>query len=59
MNFLSIFGAGKAEKKKKKNKRADRIENEVYALKTVKMYVSSLMGSGPKKQECQDTCCML
>ncbi len=23
------------------------------------MYVSSLMGSGPKKQECQDTCCML
>lgn len=56
---MSIFGAGKAEKKKKKNKRADRIENEVYALKTVKMYVSSLMGSGPKKQECQDTCCML
>lgn len=23
------------------------------------MYVSSLMGSGPKKQECQDTCCIL
>lgn len=59
MNFLSIFGAGKSEKKKKKNKRSDRVENEVYALKGVKMYVSSLMGSGPKKQECQDTCCML
>lgn len=59
MNFLSIFGAGKSEKKKKKNKRADRTENEFYALKGVKMYVSSLMGSGPKKQECQDTCCML
>jgi len=50
MNFLSIFGAGKSEKKKKKNKRSDRVENEVYALKGVKMYVSSLMGSGPKKQ---------
>jgi hypothetical protein len=25
MNFLSIFGAGKSEKKKKKNKRSDRI----------------------------------
>ncbi len=23
------------------------------------MQVSSEMGSGPKKQECQDTCCML
>lgn len=23
------------------------------------MHVSSLMGSGPKKQECQDTCCIL
>jgi hypothetical protein len=50
MNFLSIFGAGKSEKKKKKNKRHDKLENEVYALKGVKMYVSSLMGSGPKKQ---------
>ena len=59
MNFLSIFGAGKSEKKKKKNKRSDRIENEVWALKGVTMRVSSLMGSGPKKQECQDTCCML
>lgn len=59
MNFLSIFGAGKAEKKKKKNKRSDRVESEVFALKGVTMRVSSLMGSGPKKQECQDTCCML
>ncbi len=50
MNILSIFGAGKSEKKKKKNKRHDKLENEVYALKGVKMYVSSLMGSGPKKQ---------
>jgi len=49
MNFLSIFGAGQSDKKKRKNKR-DRMENEVYALKGVKMYVSSLMGSGPKKQ---------
>ena len=59
MNFLSIFGSGKAEKKKKKNKKSDKAENETYSLKGVKMYVSSLMGSGPKKQECQDTCCML
>ena len=50
MNFLSIFGAGKAEKKKKKNKRSDRVESEVYVLKGVTMRVSSLMGSGPKKQ---------
>ncbi len=50
MNFLSVFGAGKSEKKKKKNKRSDRIENEVWALKGVTMRVSSLMGSGPKKQ---------
>jgi hypothetical protein len=25
MNFLSIFGAGKSEKKKKKNKRHDKL----------------------------------
>jgi hypothetical protein len=50
MNFLSIFGAGKSEKKKKKNKKADKLESEIWALKGVKMYVSSLMGSGPKKQ---------
>ena len=55
---MSIFGAGKSEKKKRKGRR-DRGDNEVYPLKGVKMYVSSLMGSGPKKQECQDTCCML
>jgi integrin-linked kinase-associated serine/threonine phosphatase 2C len=35
------------------------VESEIYALKSVTMRVSSLMGSGPKKQECQDTCCML
>jgi len=31
----------------------------MFVVKDVKMYVSSLMGSGPKKQECQDTCCIL
>jgi hypothetical protein len=43
MNFLSIFGAGKSEKKKKKNKRSDRVVSEIYALKGVTMRVSSLM----------------
>lgn len=59
MNFLSVFGAGRSDKKKKKNKKDNKNDGEVYKLKNVKMYVSSLMGSGPKKQECQDTCCVL
>lgn len=50
MNFLSIFGAGKSDKKHKKTKRSEKNQSHVYALKAVKMYVSSLMGSGPKKQ---------
>ena len=50
MNFLSIFGVGKSDKKKRKNKNSNKNEGEIYNLKSVKMYVSSLMGSGPKKQ---------
>jgi hypothetical protein len=49
MNFLSIFGQGKSEKKKKKNKKGDKKET-MHVVKDVKMFVSSLMGSGPKKQ---------
>jgi hypothetical protein len=49
MNFLSIFGRGKSEKRKKKNKKSDKKET-TYVIKDIKMYVSSLMGSGPKKQ---------
>lgn len=58
MNFLGIFGEGKSDKKKRKNRKGEKQEPS-YVLKDVKMYVSSLMGSGPKKQECQDTCCIL
>ena len=50
MNFLSVFGAGKSDKKKKKNKNNGKNDGEVYNLKNVKMHVFSLMGSGPKKQ---------
>ena len=58
MNFLGIFGKGKSDKKKKKNKKGEK-NNITYSIKDVRMFVSSLMGSGPKKQECQDTCCIL
>ena len=49
MNFLGIFGKGKSDKKKKKNKKGEK-NNITYSVKDVKMFVSSLMGSGPKKQ---------
>jgi hypothetical protein len=59
MDFFSKLGFGKSEKKKKGRKKNDGKGERFYSLTNVKMYVSSLMGSGPKKQECQDTCCVL
>lgn len=60
MSFLQMLGLGKTEKKKKGRRKNEKKEDEkVYVLKNVKMYVYSMMGSGPKKQECQDTCCVL
>lgn len=50
MNFLNMLGIGKAEKKKKGRKKNDGKGERFYTLSNVKMYVSSLMGSGPKKQ---------
>ena len=59
MNFLKMLGIGNGEKKKKGRKKND-VKGELdFTLANVRMYVSSLMGSGPKKQECQDTCCVL
>lgn len=57
MNFLSVFGKGKSDKKKKKGKKDKNMTQQV--IKNVSMQFYSLMGAGPKKQECQDTCCML
>lgn len=50
MDFLSKLGFGKGEKKKKGRKKNDGKGERFYSLNNVKMHVSSLMGSGPKKQ---------
>lgn len=51
MSFLQMLGFGNTSKKKKGRRKNDKKEDDkVYVLKNVKMYVSSLMGSGPKKQ---------
>lgn len=51
MSFLQLLGLGKTEKKKKGRRKNEKKEDDkIYVLKNVKMYVSSLMGSGPKKQ---------
>lgn len=48
MNFLSIFGEGKSDKKKKRGKK-DKGELQ-HVVNGVSMQFYSLMGAGPKKQ---------